>query len=307
MSDVVDTAPGDAPRPRSFPLEGEPPSAPGLREPVAVTRDELRRAYPRRRVGRRPLVRAGLLVTAGERLFQLDLLLRASTGRLSEVFADRTLDDDRFARTIGFHRAGARLAAGWDDVSRSMHARFREGCAAWIAQMPAPPVEYSLLDMPPGVPTDDAGSWAAAFVYLAWGLSGNWDKSPRTAIGERLGPEAVRTLLPPLPSDLPHIPAGSLGGRLLDDLPRPKGEGSNDWVVSGCAFDDREAAPGERPAPARDPARRVDRDAPPRSGVRGARRGAHRSRPVSCSARPRTTRGASRTSRATCRTSTSNA
>jgi penicillin amidase len=116
-----------------------------------------------------------------------------------------------------------------------MHARFRLGCAAWIARMPAPPVEYSLLDMTPSVPTDHAGAWAAAFVYLAWGLSGNWDKELlRTAIGERLGPDAVRTLLPPLPSDMPHIPAGSLGGRLLDELPRPKSEGSNDWVVSGA-------------------------------------------------------------------------
>ena len=56
-------------------------------------------------------------VTAGERLFQIDLLLRAASGRLSEVFADRTLADDRFARTIGFHRTGATLAAGWDNDS----------------------------------------------------------------------------------------------------------------------------------------------------------------------------------------------
>ena len=207
--------------------------APGLAEPVEVLRDRWGVPYISA-ASLDDLWFAQGFVTAGERLFQLDLLLRAASGRLSEVFADRTLEDDRFARTIGFHRTGETLAAGWDDVSRSMHARFREGCAAWIAQMPAPPVEYSLLDMGPSIPTDDAGAWAAAFVYLAWGLSGNWDKELlRTAIGERLGPDAVRTLLPPLPSDLPHIPAGSLGGRLLDELPRPKGEGSNDWVVSG--------------------------------------------------------------------------
>ena len=95
--------------------------------------------------------------------------------------------------------------------------------------------------------------------------------------------------------------------RLLDDLPRPKGEGSNDWVVSGARPTTGKPLARERPAPARDPARRVDRDAPPRSGVRGARRGAHVLARRSCSARPRTTRGASRTSRATCRTSTSSA
>ncbi|MGZ5305717.1 MAG: penicillin acylase family protein [Actinomycetota bacterium] len=208
-------------------------TAPGLSEPVEVLRDRWGVPYISA-ASLDDLWFAQGFVTAGERLFQMDLLLRAASGRLSEVFADRTLADDRFARTIGFTRTGAKLAAGWDDVSRAMHARFREGCAAWIARMPAPPVEYSLLDMSPDLPTDDAGTWAAAFAYLAWGLSGNWDKELlRAAIAERLGPEAVRTLLPPLPADPASIPAGALGGRLLDELPRPRGEGSNDWVLAG--------------------------------------------------------------------------
>ena len=111
-----------------FPEEGEL-AAPGLAEPVEVRRDAWGVPY----------IRAGSLddlwfahgmVTAGERLFQLDLLLRASNGRLSEVFADRTLGEDRFARTIGFHRAGRRLATAWDDDSRRMHARFRDNVFA---------------------------------------------------------------------------------------------------------------------------------------------------------------------------------
>ena len=57
------------------------------------------------------------MITAGERLFQLDLALRAATGRLSEIFGERTLDSDRFVRTVGFHRAGTRLAQRWDDDS----------------------------------------------------------------------------------------------------------------------------------------------------------------------------------------------
>jgi len=122
--------------------------APGLAEPVEVLRDRWGVPYISA-ASLSDLWFAQGFITAGERLFQIDLLLRAASGRLSEVFADRTLDDDRFARTIGFHRTGATLAAGWDDDSTSMHARFREGCAAWIAQMPSLPVEYSLLDMTP--------------------------------------------------------------------------------------------------------------------------------------------------------------
>ena len=231
MSDVVEQL-REAASASLLPENGEL-SAPGLSEPVEVLRDRWGVPYISA-ASLDDLWFAQGFVTAGERLFQMDLLLRAASGRLSEVFADRTLADDRFARTLGFHRTGARLAAGWDDVSRAMHARFREGCAAWIARMPAPPVEYSLLDMSPDMPIDDDGAWAAAFVYLAWGLSGNWDKELlRASIAERLGPDAVRSLLPPLPADPLHVPAGALGGRLLDGLPRPKGEGSNDWVVAG--------------------------------------------------------------------------
>ncbi len=172
-------------------------------------------------------------VTAGERLFQLDLLLRAATGRLSEVFGERTLSDDRFARTIGFGHAGARIAERWTDRDRALHGRFREGIFAWIATMPAPPVEYTLLDIAPELP-DDETSWVAVFAYMAWGLSGNWDNEIlRTWIRERAGDEAVRVLLPPLPPDPPEIPAGAHHGALFDALPRAAGQGSNDWVVAG--------------------------------------------------------------------------
>ena len=213
-----------------FPTEGEL-TAPGLAAPVTVRRDEWGVPY----------IEAGNLddlwfaqgfVTAGERLFQLDLLLRASTGRLSEVFAERTLAEDRFARTIGLHRAGAQVATDWDETDRAMHGRFREGVAAWIAQMPALPVEYTLLDLRPELPDDEA-SWAAAFAFLAWGLSGNWDQELlRAWIRERAGDDAVRTLMPPLPSDPPAVAAGALHGAILDALPRHKAQGSNDWVVA---------------------------------------------------------------------------
>ena len=231
MGDFVDQL-RDVAAASLLPEEGEL-TVPGLVEPVEVLRD--RWGVPYISAASLPdLWFAQGFVTAGERLFQLDLTLRAATGRLSEIFADRTVPDDRFARTIGFRRAGIRIAAAWDETSREMHARFREGVAAWMAWTPSVPIEYTLLDLRPDLPTDDESAWAAAYVILAWGLSGNWDTELlRAAIEERLGPAAVGTLLPPLPADPPSVAAGSLGGRLLDDLPRPKSQGSNDWVVAG--------------------------------------------------------------------------
>jgi penicillin amidase len=171
-------------------------------------------------------------VTAGERLFQLDLAVRAANGRLSEIFADRTLARDRLARVIGFHRAGARIAARYDDESRAMLHRFREGVLAWIERMPARPVEYALLDLEPDLPRDD-GSWVATAVYLAWALSGNAQRELlRAAIAQEIGDDAVATLLPPLPAT-----AVDGAGRpllTLGHLPSGRGGlGSNAWAIAG--------------------------------------------------------------------------
>jgi penicillin amidase len=203
-----------------------------LREPVEVLRDRWGIPY---------ITAASLddlwfaqgFVTASERLFQIDLSLRSANGRLSELFADLTLPQDRFARVVGFNRIGAREAERWNDDSSVMVTRFVEGARAFVAWMPAPPVEYALLAVPPELPSD-LGAWAAAFALAAWGLSGNWSSELlRVHLAERLGPDAARALLPPLPNDPPGAIAGGLAGRLLDALPHARGRGSNAWVVAG--------------------------------------------------------------------------
>ena len=217
----------------AFPLEGEL-TASALHAPVEVLRDHAGVAYISAN-SLDDLWFAQGLVTAGERLFQIDLALKQANGRLSELFGELTLDDDRFTRTIGINRAGAAIAAGWDDTSRAMIARFREGIAAWIAAMPAPPVEYVLLDASPDLPDDDA-SWGACWAMFSWGLSGNWDlELLRVHLAAELGEEAAGRLLPPL-SGHPSAPAaGRLAGDLLQELPRPpRGQGSNEWAIAGA-------------------------------------------------------------------------
>ena len=213
------------------PLDGEL-VAPGLREPVEVLRDRWGIPY---------LTAASLddlwfaqgFVQASERLFQIDLALRASNGRLAELFSEPALPSDRFARTVGFNRIGAAEAERWSPASTAMYTRFIEGVRSWAAVMPAPPVEHALLAIAPELP-EDLGAWAATFAYVAWGLSGNWDSELlRVHLAERFGADAVGDLLPPLPPDPPSLAAGALGGRLLDALPRAKAQGSNEWVVAG--------------------------------------------------------------------------
>jgi penicillin amidase len=214
------------------PGEGERSLA-GLQRDVEVLRDEWGVAYISA-ASLDDLWFAQGWVTASERCFQLELALRAATGRLSELFADATLPMDRFTRTIGLHRAGAVIAAGYDDASRSMMASFRAGVRSWLDGMPAPPPEYVLLGSMPELP-DDEVSWAAATAYLAWGLSGNWEAELlRAMIAERIGREAADALLPRAGTDGVGPSAAGIGEALLDEAPRRSpGTGSNNWVVSG--------------------------------------------------------------------------
>ena len=104
------------------PVEGEV-AVPGLAESVEVLRDRWGVPY----------LSAGSLddlwfaqgyIQASERLFQIELALRASAGRLSEWFSDLALPSDRFARTVGFARIGAREAECWSEASVAMMRRF---------------------------------------------------------------------------------------------------------------------------------------------------------------------------------------
>lgn len=222
------------------PMEGEV-AVRGLREPVEVIRD---------RWGVPHIYAASLddlffaqgFVIASERLFQIDLMLRAANGRLSTMFSELMLPLDRFARTAGWNRAGARVARGYDERSRAISGAFRAGVHAWIDAMAAPPVEYQVLDLEPMFPAGQEAEayWASSAVFMAWSLSGNFDNELlRAEIAERLGWETMLSLFPGLPTEPQVVTAGKRDGRrtaleLLKAAPhRPPGRGSNNWVVAG--------------------------------------------------------------------------
>jgi len=222
------------------PAEGEV-RLPGLREPVEILRDRwgVPHIYA---ADEEDLWFAQGYVVASERLFQIDLLLRLGTGRLSEMFSDLTLPVDRFVRTVGWNRAGRHIAERWDDRSREMARAYWAGARAWLETKTANPIEYQILQSEPSLPDEEDAlhAGAAAAVFMAWSLSTNWDAELlRAEIAETLGPEAVATLFP----DLDTEPASVRAGRefahparlaLLEEavLP-PSGQGSNNWVVSG--------------------------------------------------------------------------
>jgi penicillin amidase len=184
-------------------------------------------------------------ILASERLFQIEVMLRFGSGRLSEIFGDLALPLDRFIRAVGWNRAAKRLTGQWDDLSWDMSDAFAAGARAWLAQTPATPVEYEVLQLHPYFPEgrEAAELAAAASILLAWGLSTNWDAELlRMDLAEHLGWEAMTTLFPELGPEPGAVVAGKAGGPanrrtavdLLREAPRfPKGQGSNNWVVAG--------------------------------------------------------------------------
>src|SRR4051794_6327589 len=175
-------------------------------------------------------------VVASERLFQMDLTFRYATGRLAGMLGELALSLDRFARTVGWNRAGARVAQRFDDRSREMTQAWRAGVRAWRDVMPARPVEYEVLDLEPDVPTAENidARVASAAVFLAWNLSGNWDAELlRMEVAEKLGIEAVKELFPGT-RDFDEQTGWEFMELLRSAPTRPSGQGSNNWVVSGA-------------------------------------------------------------------------
>jgi penicillin G amidase len=224
-------------------VEGEL-RVPGLREPVDVVRDRWGVAHVTA-ANLHDLWFAQGYVSASDRLFQLDLTLRLANGRLSTLVSQMGLQLDRFTRTVGFHRAAERVAAGYSDDDRAMVEPFAAGVHAWIATMPAKPLEYQVLDAEPYFPEgEDATAYGAAGgVFMSWFLSTNWDAELlRAEIADTLGWELMLALFPDVDPQPSIVYAGKDGGtngrrsalEILKSAPlTPKGQGSNNWVVAG--------------------------------------------------------------------------
>lgn len=187
----------------------------GLREPVEVIRLQAVPGVPyiyARNI--HDLYFAQGFVAASERLFQIDLMLRTGTGRLAALVGELGLPIDKLARTVGWNRAGRRIAAKWDPLSHEIVGDWFDGVRAYSEVMPAPPPEYSLLSAGPELPAGGEAieQLASVAVFMSWSLCGNMDAELlRLKLGEHLGREAMLELMPVTGNGL----------------------GSNAWAVNG--------------------------------------------------------------------------
>ena len=210
---------------------------PGLEAAVHITLDA--DGIPRIRAGSDTDAATALgFMHARDRLFEMELMRRAASGRLSELAGPATLRLDRMSRVLGLRMRAQADLPSLDAATRASLDAYARGVNAWIAlrgRFAAP--EFIPLGAPePWSPVDS----------LLWGktmgvwLSGNWRSELwRANLAARLPPEITRALWP-AQADIPRPDAALAGAtrlaRLLPAFPEPftqPSTASNEWAVDG--------------------------------------------------------------------------
>jgi penicillin amidase len=191
---------------------------------------------------------------ARDRFFQMDMLRRALSGRLSETVGERalasmalpsfapkgtTVDADRLMRVLGLRDAARRVWAAGDATARALLEAYVAGVNAAVRRMRRRrPLEHRLLKMPlePWRPVDSI----LVAKGMALGLSFKWRAAPVfAAAAERLAgkPAHLEQMLPPLVREgapaISRCVARGVGAALsFLPLAAPT-RGSNAWVLGG--------------------------------------------------------------------------
>ena len=185
-------------------------------------------------------------VHAQDRLWQMEMNRRITSGRLSEVVGKATLESDRLFRTLGFKQLAEQQAAALNGDGKIHVDAYVAGVNAFIDKHSgALPPEFLLLGVTPAPWT--AADTLAFLKLMALDLSGNWfNELARFRLATRLDQKQIQELFPPYPGDAP-VALANLASlyrtaaksfdleKLVTALPEQpvEGIGSNNWVLAG--------------------------------------------------------------------------
>jgi len=178
-------------------------------------------------------------VHARDRIFQMDMMRRAASGRLSEIAGPATLSYDRTMRTLGLRRSAIASYGALPADTRAVLEAYARGVNAWIAargRFSAP--EFIILGPPDQWQPSDSLLWGET---MGLWLSPNWRTElsrqslaghiPQQRIDElwptQDGGRPAASLIPPLPREYADV---------LPSFPEPftlPGSASNEWAVDG--------------------------------------------------------------------------
>ncbi|MHA2254063.1 MAG: penicillin acylase family protein [Candidatus Kariarchaeaceae archaeon] len=221
-------------------IEGEL-NLPGLHSSVEITRDQW--GVPHINASNEhDLYFAQGFIHAQDRLWQMEMARRTTSGTLSELFGKIALDTDRIARTFGFYRLGK---SDWETLekdSRDVVEAYSKGVNAHINSLETKlPVEFSLIKHKPKLwkPEDTMGIMR----YMVWSMSHGWyAEIIRAKLIEAVGEEHASKLEIEYPNENPYTLPKNIDFNKIDkdgNLIKLKGPffnqngGSNAWVISG--------------------------------------------------------------------------
>ena len=123
-------------------------SLPGLRSRVTIRRDERGIPYIEA-TNDDDLYFAQGYVTAGDRLWQMDLYRRTVRGELSEIFGPTTLGEDKRRRAFGFARVLDENVAHLQPELKRVLESYAKGVNAFIESAKTLPPEFAILQYKP--------------------------------------------------------------------------------------------------------------------------------------------------------------
>jgi len=179
----------------TLPSTSDAVAIPGLSAPVDISIDS--DGIPRIKAATPTDAAAALgYVHARDRMFQMELMRRAASGRLSEIAGEAVLGNDRLMRVLGLRRHAVADLEGLPPETRAMLEAYASGVNAWIARkgrFAAP--EFLVLGAPePWTPVDSL-LWAKT---MGLWLSMNWHQElRRLAFADKAPPALLDTVWPP--------------------------------------------------------------------------------------------------------------
>ena len=228
----------------TLPRTNQAARIPGLSAPVDITFDQ--DGVPRIRAANDLDAATALgFVHARDRMFEMDLMRRNASGRLSEIAGPVTLPLDRLMRTLGLRQAAEADYAALPPATRAVLQAYANGVNAWIAlrgRFAAP--EFLVLGRPKLWTPVDSLLWGET---MGLWLSMNWrqelsrqalaGKVPQQLIDE-LWPDESGPGRPEAALTLPRQFADAVAGleKVLPDFPSPftlPRTASNEWAVDG--------------------------------------------------------------------------
>jgi penicillin amidase len=181
-------------------------------------------------------------IHASERLWQMDLIRHVGAGTLSELFGEKTIENDKFLRTIGIEKTAVHSEKDFEknapqSVKEAVHA-YISGINAFVDEGNLP-VEYKILQITPA--KFQVRDIYRTTGYMAYSFALAFKTDPIvTWMKQNLDEKYIEDLVISLKENKTSIPVTNADfssvsttvASLDDNLPIPQFIGSNSWVIA---------------------------------------------------------------------------